>query len=327
MTIFRTVVEIQKADFDINFKSKQMFLGSCFTENIGNKFLELSFKTDLNPFGIIYNPVSVLNSIEFLHNGKLFDENDLEYSHEQWFSFFHHSRFSFSDKNQCLNNINNRISYSSEFLKNTDFLFLTFGSALTYVLLKTGQTVSNCHKIPSKEFEKKLLSVDYIIAEYSDFINKIQFENPKLKIIFTVSPIRHWKDGAIENMHSKSILLVAIHKLIKKFENIYYFPSYEIMMDELRDYRFYNDEMFHPSQVALNYIWERFSETYFTEETKSIISEIEKLLKAKSHRPFNPNSESYSNFIKSNIEKICNLESKYSFLDLNKMKSYFNSLR
>ncbi len=316
MENFRTVVDIQKVDFDINFNSKLMFLGSCFTENIGNKFAELCFKTDINPFGIIYNPVSILNTIKILQENKNFDGNDLNYHNEQWFSYFHHGKFSNYDKNKCLENINERIKSSSEFIKKADYLIITLGTAWIYKLLKTGQTVSNCHKIPAKEFEKKLLSIDNLFIDYSKFINRLEIQNPKLKIIFTVSPIRHWKDGVIENQHSKSILFVFIHKLIEQFENVYYFPAYEIMFDELRDYRFYADDMLHPSQVAINYLWKRFSETYFTDETKNIVTEIEKINKAKKHKPFNTNSENYSNFINSNLEKIENLKKKYEFLDL-----------
>ena len=326
MEFFRTLVDIQKPAFEINYNSKLMFLGSCFTENIGNKFADLFFDFDINPFGILYNPKSIFNSLNILLKKDFLTDENLIFYNESWFSFFHNSKFSNTNKTDCLQNINSRIEKSSDFLKQTDYLFLTFGTSFIYNLISNGQTVSNCHKYPAKEFEKKQLTVENIFDDYLNLIQNLKKHNPNIKIIFTVSPIRHWKDGAIENQLSKSILFVAIHKILNQFNNVFYFPSYEIQMDELRDYRFYSEDMLHPSQVAVNYIWKRFSETYFSAESKLLISEIEKLNQAKNHRPFNSKSDNYLSFLKSNIEKIEQLSKKNKNLKLDNLKNHFSEL-
>lgn len=310
MTIFRTVVNFPKPNFEIDFNSNLMFVGSCFTENIGSKFEELGFNADINPFGIQYNPASILNGFDILQQNNFFSEKHLNYNNEKWFSYMHHSIFSDSDKNKCLEKINSRIEKTSAFLKTTNYIFITLGTARIYKLKSSNEVVSNCHKIPAKEFEKILLTHDEIVQSFTRFFQKLLEINKNVKIIFTVSPIRHWKDGAIENQISKSILFVAINELKNKFDNIYYFPAYEIMIDELRDYRFYDDDMLHPSKIAVDYIWSRFSENYFSNETQNLITEISKIIISKKHRPFNANSESYKNFLATNNQKINELIDK-----------------
>ena len=304
---FRTEIEIKKALFDINHKSKIMFLGSCFTENIGRILEKAKFKVDINPFGILYNPLSVKKSLEILLNNQTFVEDDLVKRDDVWHSFSHHSRFSGLKKTEVLENINTQLAISSEFLRDADYLFITFGTAWTYFLNKNNEVASNCHKFPANDFTRKLITIDFIVSEMNLILEKLLLQNKNLKIIFTVSPVRHWKDGANGNQISKATLLLAIESLKKQCENISYFPSYELVIDDLRDYRFYADDMLHPNNLAVEYIKEKFADCYFSDSTKEINKEIEAILRAKAHRPFNPNSENHQRFLQKLNKRIDDL--------------------
>jgi len=302
-------------------------MGSCFTENIGIRLANLKFDTDINPFGILYNPVSVNNGLRILLQKKEFGFSDLVESDGLWHSFYHHGRFSFANKQETLDTINNRIISSSEYLQEADFLFITFGTAWVYKYKKLGEIVSNCHKIPANDFEKIRLSVNEIVTEYNDLLTDIRKINPALKVIFTVSPIRHWKDGAVENQRSKAVLLLAIDEIIKKRGDDFcaYFPAYEIIMDELRDYRFYNDDMIHISDFAVDHIWEKFQTSLVDVESQSIMTQVQKIVKAANHKPLHKNTVEYLKFLKQMSEQIVQLESKYSYLKLVGEKEYFKT--
>jgi lysophospholipase L1-like esterase len=291
METFRTVIQPVKAVFEISHKHKIMLMGSCFSENIGSFLLSQKFNVDQNPFGIIFNPSSIKKSFEILLSGQLFSEKQLFYNNEQWHSFHHHSRFSNADRTQCLNNINNRIDYSSQFLKDADYIILTLGTSHIFKLSETGEVVSNCHKLPSPYFIDEFLTSQQIVSDYKELIRQIRQVNPDVKIIFTVSPVRHLKEGAAGNQLSKAILLVAVHELCK-ITGVYYFPAYELVLDDLRDYRFYDTDMVHPSAMAVDYIWEFFSKTYFSEATQILNKDIEKINSAFNHKPINTKSES-----------------------------------
>ncbi|MBE9467838.1 MAG: GSCFA domain-containing protein [Bacteroidetes bacterium] len=326
MCLFRTNIEIPKSNSKIAYNSKTIFVGSCFTENIGNKLYELKFPVEINPFGIQYNPKSVKNSLSFLIDKKVFTQDDIHFTNEQWFSFYHHSKFSNSDKEKCLFKINEKIRQAAEFLENADTLFITFGTAWVYQLNETKEIVSNCHKLPANQFNRFLLDVDDIYKDYLILIKRLLELNNKLKIIFTVSPIRHLKDGAVGNQISKSTLILAVNKLKKHFSNVEYFPSYEIMMDDLRDYRFYADDMFHINETAINYIWQKFSETYFDDNTQDLIKKIKKIVKNKNHKPFNPKSQMYKDFLKNNLEQINKLLHQYPYINLEDERNFFSEV-
>jgi len=323
---FFTEVHIPEFPLKMDYSKSMMLMGSCFTENIGQKLFDLKFKVDLNPFGILYNPESIANSLKFLLERRIFTEMDLFSDHGLWNSFYHHSRFSDADLKIALDKINNRISASHEFLKSADFLILTFGTAWVYELKNTGQIVSNCHKVNASEFKRFRLKVHEITEVYRELMEQIWDQNPALKVIFTVSPIRHWKDGAVENQLSKATLLLAIDQLIRGFGDqvCSYFPSYEIVMDELRDYRFYAEDMLHLSPVATDYIFDRFRKSMVSSESIEVSGQVSKITKAIQHRPFNPQSVEYEKFLRSNLNEISRLESRFSFLDLSKEKDHFN---
>ena len=324
---FRTEVFTNKFETDISYTDKSFFIGSCFTDNIGNKLNELKFPVIINPFGVLYNPVSVKKSLEFIIKNYKFDETKLEFFNEKWFSFYHHTKFSSANKKDTLKLINNNITEAHSFLKQTKFLFITFGTSWVYKLKETGSYVSNCHKLPAKMFEHLMLPKEQIIEEYKNLINQLLEFNSKLKIVFTVSPIRHWKDGAANNQLSKANLIVAIHDIIEQYECASYFPAYEIMMDDLRDYRFYTDDMLHPSNQAISYIWDKFKSSYIKKSTLQISNQIKKFIIAKNHIPFNPNSEAHKKFLKKNLDNIKKFTEKHPDINLDEEKKYFESFK
>ncbi len=324
---FRTVFKPEPFDFKISYNSNMMFIGSCFTENIGNKLQELKFNVNINPFGIIYNPISVAKSLEFIIDNKQFKEEDLFFYNEYWHSFYHHGKYSETDKEKGLEMINSSLSNSFNFLKKTNFLFITFGTAMVYSHIKNDIIVANCHKIPAVEFEKRMLNESEIIKVYNNLIEKLRLINDKLKIIFSVSPVRHLKDGFSENFLSKSILRTAIEKIRQSDSDIYYFPAFEILNDDLRDYRFYDTDLVHPNDTAVNYIFDFFKKTFFSDETGIVLKKIQKIVSASKHRIFDKNTMQSRKFIANTLNDIDTLEKSYPFPDFEKEKEYFLSLK
>ena len=327
MKDFRTIIEPEHSNNKISYNTPALFLGSCFTENIGNRMTDLKFPTIVNPFGVLYNPVSIRLALEILLDNRDFNEKDLGFFNGQWFSFYHDTEFSNPDKDKCLKKINSALNKAREHFINAQYLLITFGTAWVYEYIKTKKVVSNCHKIPAKEFKRYKIGVEDIFVNWAKLINRIEDFNPNLKIVFSVSPVRHWKDGAIENQLSKSTLVLGIHQLKKLFDNVEYFPAYEIMMDDLRDYRFYADDMLHPSGMAIDYIWDHFSKTYFEKETFDIIKEINQIIQAKNHRPLNPTTENHQKFVENQISKVQELSKKYSFIDFENELRYFEKIK
>ena len=312
--MFQTKIDIPVSKITISYEDSIMTLGSCFAENIGNKLKTVYFDTDINPFGVLYNPVSVKNSLELLIQNQSFAKDDIFENKSMWQSFAHSSQFSGISEVECLNKINSRLISSGEFLQNTNVMLITFGTAWVFEEKKSGRVVSNCHKLPSGDFERRRLTVTEIVTKYNDLIVTLQSLCPALNIIFSVSPIRHWKDGAHENNISKSILLMAIDELQKQHEQVHYFPAYEILLDELRDYRFYAPDMLHPSEVAVDYIWSRFSETYFTDQTLLLKKRIEQLNADRAHRPFQPDSAEFKKFVEHTEKRKSELLHDFPFL-------------
>ena len=322
---FFTQIKIQEFPWKMDYSKRMMFFGSCFSENIGQKLIDLKFNVDLNPFGILYNPISIANSLRILLENRIFTESDLFQDHGLWNSFYHHSRFSDVDREAALEKINSRIALSREFLLNTDFLIITLGTSWVYELKETEQVVTNCHKVSAAQFKRYRLDVAEITKVYGELLNDLARFNPNLKLVFTVSPIRHWKDGAVENQLSKATLLLAVDHLIKGAENknSAYFPSYELMMDELRDYRFYGQDMLHLSAVATQYIFERFAGAMISNNSMEIAKEVVKVRKAVLHRPVNSASVEYERFLLYNLQEIIKLTINFPYLDFSNEKKHF----
>jgi hypothetical protein len=311
MTVFRTLFDIPKFEFPIGYNSKVMLIGSCFSDNIGQKLNKLKFDVLSNPYGVLYNPYSIQEVFNHILGNRQLDENDLVEHSGLWHSYLHHGSFSETDKSLLLEKIATVRQKSIEFLKHADFLFITFGTAWVYELISSRRIVSNCHKVPSKEFKRFRLASCDIADEMGMLLQQLEVLNPKLKVIFTLSPIRHLKDGAVENTLSKSILNVSIHNLVNSFTQCSYFPSYELVMDDLRDYRFYAEDMTHLSTQAVDYIFERFGETFLNKDTLNQMEQIKKILKAVAHRSFNPETGAHQKFLANTLNSIQQLQKKY----------------
>ncbi|WP_158840750.1 GSCFA domain-containing protein [Polaribacter sp. L3A8] len=297
----------------IDYNSKIVLLGSCFSENIGDKLTYYKFQSNQNPFGILFHPKAVENLITNAINEKVYTVDDLTFQNERWHCFDAHSNLSSADKNELLNNLNTAISSTNNQLEAATHVIITLGTSWVYRFIETDTIVANCHKIPQKKFLKELLSVDEISESLEAIIELLKSINKEIKVLFTVSPVRHLKDGFIENTLSKAHLITAIHNILNEGYT-FYFPSYEIMMDELRDYRFYTEDMIHPNKTAINYIWEKFSETWFSESSKSMMKEIEVIQKGISHRPFNEKSAQHQQFLKSLELKKSKIKTQLSFI-------------
>ena len=289
---FSTKINIPISPFSITHQDKLILLGSCFTENIGNNLSNYQFKTAINPFGITYNPISLFNNLNSIIENKVYTENDLLLHNELYISLDHHGVFSGINKDEVKERINHQIENAHAIFKEAKYIIITLGTSFVYNHLEQNKIVANCHKIPNAAFKKRLLT----IKEITDTFDNISHQLKDKTILFTVSPVRHWRDGAIENQRSKSILIESIHQIVSQNKNCHYFPAYEIMMDELRDYRFYAEDMLHPNEQAIKYIWQRFGETYFNIETITINKSIEKIKLMLNHRTKHDNTLEERNF-------------------------------
>lgn len=298
-----------------------LLLGSCFVEHIGHKLSQLQFKAITNPHGILFNPLSIANSLEDIVNKKKYTETDLVFHGELWHSFNHHGRFSAVSTHQILHNINIEIEKANQLINQSSVIVITFGSAWVYELSGQSKVVANCHKMPTSTFTKRLLQADEIVKTYERL-----FEHPLLKgkqVIFTLSPVRYVRDGLIENNRSKAVLLQAIHTLTAQLPQAYYFPSYEIVIDELRDYRFFENDLVHPNQTAIDYVWERFSKAVFDTNTQQFIQDMESLLSAAQHRPLHPDTMAYQSFCATNRATIQKMKNQYPEVDFTLWEKHF----
>jgi len=289
-----------------------LLIGSCFSENISKKLHYFKFNTYSNPFGILFNPIAIEALITHAINEKIYTENEIFQLNEQWHCFDTHSDLSSLNKKDVLQNLNSTIQATHQQLTNATHILITLGTAWVYRFIENDTIVGNCHKVPQKKFLKELLSVDEIMASLENMSALIKNVNPKTNIIFTVSPVRHLKDGFIENSQSKAHLLAAIHQLVDKRKQLYYFPSFEIMLDDLRDYRFYDSDMIHPNDTAIEYIWEQFINVWIHENSLSIMKEVDSIQKSLAHKPFNPDSEQHKLFLSGLQTKIQNLKKHYN---------------
>ncbi|MGA2406942.1 MAG: GSCFA domain-containing protein [Bacteroidales bacterium] len=323
----RTTISIQPSPDKITYNDQVMFIGSCFASSIGSRMEMGRMPVMINPAGTVYNPVSVCNTLDTITGRKEFSQDDLYYHDGTWLSFSHYTDFSSEDPATVLEKINKRSKESFDFLKNASFLFITFGTARVFRWKKTGMIVSNCHKIPSDQFEPQMLKVDEIVTLWTKQLNKLQSLFPQLHIIFTISPVRHWKDGAHGNQVSKSILFLAVEELLGHLAAPQYFPAYELVMDDLRDYRFYSDDMLHLSTSAINYIWEVFTGCYLDNKSINTWNEVVKITKAFNHR-FNTDSDiKIKNFAGRILKQISAIKVKVPTIDLFQEEDHFLKMR
>lgn len=301
----------------INYDSKIVLLGSCFSENIGSLFAFYKFRTLQNPFGILFHPKAIEKLITYAINQEKMTASAFVFQNECWHSFDVHSSLSNPNKKELLKHLNTAISTTHIAIQNSSHLIITLGTAWVYRFIESDEIVANCHKIPQKKFAKELLSVHEISEILEAIVVLLATVNPTISIIFTVSPVRHLKDGFVENSRSKAHLIAGIHQVIETSTSTistHYFPSYEIQMDELRDYRFYAEDLIHPTKTAIHFIWEKFLSAWFTQDTKKIMQEIENIQKGMLHRPFHENSHQHKEFLQHLNSKKAEIEAQFPFI-------------
>ena len=316
-----TRVQLPKDTMLITHSTQIMLLGSCFVQNIGERMRGCKLSVDINPYGILYNPLSIAEALKRIVSGEPYGNSSPEFfeHNDCWHSIMHHSDFSRATKDEAIAAANSRLLDAHRRFLGLDLLMLTFGTAYVYRSAADGSVVGNCHKLPQKMFVRELLTVDDIVDGMSSVIASMFAVRPSLKILFTVSPIRHLRDGAHDNQISKATLLLAIEELRRRFpDNTFYFPSYEIVLDELRDYRFYADDMVHPSTVAVEYLWQCFSECYFDAGTMRLNEAVDDIMRALAHRPADAASARHKAFLQKTVEKMVALKKENPVLDFEK---------
>jgi len=306
---FRTLVPIEKYDFPIDYQSEILFLGSCFAENMAEKFEYFKFQNTVNPFGIIFNAVSLEKLIRRSVQKNYFTEKDIFFHNEAWHCFEVHSELSNSNKEVFIQTLNSLIDSTNQQIAKSTHFIITLGTSWVYRNIESTEIVANCHKVPQKQFTKELLSVQQNEESLQNIMALVESTNPNCKLIFTVSPVRHIKDGFFENNVSKAHILAAVSSIIHH-PSTNYFPSYEIMMDELRDYRFYAEDMLHPNQTAIDYIWIKFFENYVKKEEFATMQQVCDIQKALHHKPFNPSAENHLKFLEKVRNKIDQIQQK-----------------
>ncbi len=315
---FRTQFSIDSQEPKIDHTSRIFLTGSCFVENIGAKLDYYKFQNLQNPFGILFHPAAIEKFITKAVNEKQYRTEDIFFHNERWHCFDAHSALSDPDEAILLKSLNRSLQKTREYLQEATHVILTLGTSWVYRDLNSNETVANCHKLPQKNFSKEITEVDQIYDHLKSTISAIKSLNAKAGIVFTISPVRHIKDGVVQNQRSKAHLVAALHKVIDKRGGnklISYFPAYELMMDDLRDYRFYGDDMLHPNDTAIEYIWQKFVDSRISSDSIPLLKQIESIQKSLKHRAFNSDSESYKNFQKSLKEKIDQLQKIYPHLN------------
>ncbi len=330
---FQIPIQIQRLDPPVNYQNKLLLIGSCFTEHIGNYLSNVKFTVLQNPNGILFDPLSVCRSLISYVDNKQYTADDLFYHNEVWHSWQHHSRFSHPQKEEVLQKINASQQETHHFLKATDWLIITLGSSFAYRFAYDDTNlnaiknnyVANCHKAPQKLFNKHLCTIEETVTALDGALFRLFHFNPKLNIIFTISPVRHLRDGVIENNRSKARLLEAVHHLVNKFRGLHYFPAYELVIDVLRDYRFYDIDMAHPNYAATQFVIEHFFECCVDAKGRELSEEIRKIMIAKNHKPFNAASQQHKQFLASYRSKVQTLQQQHPYLDFGRELRYFTT--
>jgi GSCFA family len=309
----------------INHQDKLLLIGSCFTENMGAKLKQHKFSVIENPNGILFNPISIAAALSAYVQNKHHVAEDLFYENEVWNSWQHHTRFSNADKAACLDNINDAQDKAHAFLHNAGWLLITLGSAFVYENVLTNEVVANCHKVPTDKFNRRLLAVQEVTDCLSGCIKAVRAFNPGVNIIFTISPVRHLREGFVENNRSKAALIAAVHQVIEAVDRCFYFPAYELIIDDLRDYRFYAEDMVHPNYTATNYVWEKFVEICIDGPTIHLMKAINDINAAKSHKPFHQASAAHKHFLLKYLHKLEELERQFPYIDFEPERNYFSA--
>ena len=312
---FQTYIKIPRASNPVDYNSHILLLGSCFAQNIGVKLKYYQFQTNQNPFGILFHAQAIANLINRAVHKEWYSQEELIHQDGRWHCMDAHSILSHTDKNIVLKNLNQALVETLESLTKASHIIITLGTSWVYRHRNTSKIVANCHKISQSQFAKQLLSVEENTFYLKQLVQRIQKVNPKAEVVVTVSPIRHIKDGLVENMQSKAHLIAAVHVSLSKFKKMYYFPAYELLMDELRDYRFYAEDMIHPSKIAIAYIWEKFSTSWISDSSIPIMKRVASVRSDLLHRPFDIHGEKHQIFVRKLKEKQKELLAIYPFMN------------
>lgn len=325
-------IDIKRLPEPITYGDGLLLIGSCFTEHIGHALSELKLKVFQNPHGILFGPDSVCQSLHDCIVGRQYEKKDLFFLNECWNSWDHHSRFSSTNADAALLNINNSITEAHEFLSKANWLVITLGSSFTYSLTdeamkasrEPGDPVANCHRAPQGWFRKTMMGTNDIIVKLNDSLSELKKFNPGLRFIFTISPVRHIRDGVVENNRSKARLISAVQEIVENRKDSHYFPAYELLIDVLRDYRFYDIDLVHPNYAGTEFVLEKFVQYGFDASSASLMKEVKQLVTARKHRPFQPDTDSHRKFLHSQLQKAIQLQEENSFLDLSKEIDHFS---
>jgi hypothetical protein len=317
MSKFHLQLPAIKTHFRIQYPDKSFLIGSCFTENMGAKMQHYLMDTFENPHGILFNPISVYNALVDCLDKKTYSTSDLFCFNNIWNSWHHHTRYSGVTQEEALFKINDSIEKAHHLLKNAHHLVITFGSSWLYQLTtdaeygETGLVVANNHKAPANWFVKRLMEPQELQSLLDKLILRLKKFNPSLHIIFTISPVRHLREGAIENNRSKAVLIQGVHAAVQMHDQVEYFPAYEYVIDDLRDYRFYAEDLVHPNYAATNYVWEKWVASYMDAATQELMHKINELQQAVAHKPFFKGSEAHQHFLEKTIHKVRELQKSF----------------
>lgn len=320
---FQIPITIPKVRPGVTYKDQLLLTGSCFTEHIGHHLDQVKIKTLQNPNGILFDPISVCSSLISYMEGRGYQQNDLFQLNELWHSWDYHSRFSDPDADKVLENINRSQQVANQYLKDCSWLIITLGSSFSYRLVESGKTVANCHKAPAQVFKKHMNTIQETITAFDGMLYRLFKFNPNVRILFTISPVRHIRDGIVDNNRSKARLLEAVHHLVDKFDRLHYFPAYELLVDVLRDYRFYDVDLVHPNYAATQYVLEQFSEAFLDADTRQLMEQIRKIVIARNHKPFHAGSTQHAKFLDKSLKEVESLQASYPYIDFSQELAYF----
>ena len=321
---FQLPITIPSLSNPIRYGEKILLTGSCFTEHIGNALHDWKFDTLQNPNGILFDPASVASGLESYIAPKRYRHEDLIYLNELWQSWQHHGVFSHPDAAACLRGINESQEKAHDFLRQADWLIITLGTAYSYRLVEGGNPVANCHRAPGQAFRKHLMTIEEIQAAFDSCLYQMWRFNPGLRILFTISPVRHIRDGVVDNNRSKARLIEAVHHLVGKWDKLFYFPAYELVTDVLRDYRFFDIDMVHPNYAATSFVLEKFVRHCIDEAGQRLLEDVKKIVTARRHRPLQPSTQAHRRFLEEHWQKTAELARRYPHLDFREELDYFS---
>lgn len=308
----------------IQHTDKILLIGSCFTENMSERLVTNKFRVLSNPHGILFNPLSVASSLDSYINNKEYTKGDLFQLNELWNSWDHHTRFSHSDADDALHGINQSQGEAAAFIREANWIVITLGSAFQYYLVDNNKPVANNHRAPAQWFEKRLLEIADINTALSATLDRLFTVNPNVQVLFTISPVRHIRDGVVDNNRSKARLIEVVHTLCYKYQQAHYFPAYELIIDILRDYRYYDIDFVHPNYLATSFVWEQFLRSCITEQAQYSMKLVQDVATARAHRTRFPDTEAHRKFKASYVQKVMDIKQQFPFLDLEEELKYFS---